>query len=92
MAIRRIRSDLSGHEAFEGASSTSITQRAKRVFAAGMISVLLQPGGSERIEHDALSSDNESNGLNNQHDWIMDAVFFCSIAWMAVCILMDVFT
>ncbi|CAJ1355169.1 unnamed protein product, partial [Effrenium voratum] len=73
LAIRRIRSDLSGHEAFEGASSTSITQTAKRVFAAGMISILLQPGGSERIEHDALSSDNEPNGLNNQHDWIMDA-------------------
>ncbi|CAJ1393691.1 unnamed protein product, partial [Effrenium voratum] len=86
LAIRRIRSDLSGHEAFEGASSTSITQTAKRVFAAGMISILLQPGGSERIEHDALSSDNEPNGLNNQHDWIMDAIFFCSIAWMAVCI------
>ncbi|CAJ1454750.1 unnamed protein product, partial [Effrenium voratum] len=86
LAIRRIRSDLSGHETFEGASSTSITQTAKRVFAAGMISILLQPGGSERIEHDALSSDNEPNGLNNQHDWIMDAIFFCSIAWMAVCI------
>ncbi|CAJ1385647.1 unnamed protein product [Effrenium voratum] len=86
LAIRRIRSDLSGHEVFEGASSTSITQTAKRVFAAGMISVLLQPGGSEKIEHDALSRDNEPNGLNNQHDWIMDAIFFCSIAWMAVCI------
>ena len=38
-----------------------------------MISILLQPGGSEKIEGDALGNDSEPNGFDkgndNQHDW-----------------------
>ena len=74
-AIRRIRLELAREPRVNGSSSTEITQMAKRVFAAGMVNLLLQP-----VTGDALSrAAEEPNRFDGVSDFVFIAMLFFSV-------------